>query len=277
MSTVPDNIPAWKKVGLKVKESVSYDPLAAGLSAKRKRQDEPKEKKPPKRVKLPKNERKPPPEGDQLVYLRKYHKDRDSWKFSKQKQNWILKNLYSIGADYEEALVVYVNGLQGGSRDRVVEEARQVVEEWNEFMTEGDSEDGEAKRDGKEDEIEGESEKSEKSEKDSSKSQKSQKSQKKETVEQPPSEDRVRRAKQILQELTGELVSLAYLDEQANIESTDLKTTESNEPQDQKSSNELQEEQQQEAEQLQETPADDKESKHSKKSRDSKDSKKAKI
>lgn len=143
-------VPAWKRLGLQVKTDIEDDPLrttthlehdtitnkiAKKLAKKRKLEDakrEEQEKKPPKRVKLPKSKRKPPPEKDQLLYLRQYAEDLDNWKFSKQKQNWILKNIIDIPAQYEDALVVYVEGLQGGARDRLVPELKKVVDAWNE-------------------------------------------------------------------------------------------------------------------------------------------------
>lgn len=145
MSTVP----AWKRLGLQVKDEVENDPLnttthlehdaitnklAKKLNKKRKREEVKsanKAKKPPKRVKLPKSERAAPPERDQLAYLREYSDEREKWKFSKQKQNWILKNIREIPQSYEKSLVVYVEGLQGGARERLVIDLKKVVEEWN--------------------------------------------------------------------------------------------------------------------------------------------------
>ncbi|PSK41465.1 hypothetical protein C7M61_001148 [Candidozyma pseudohaemuli] len=144
-------VPAWKKIGLKLDESrdnTSYSgvvhlesanvdkKLAKKLNKKRSREEDKtkatKEKKPPKRVKLPKAERKPPPEKDQLAYLRQYATDRENWKFSKQKQNWILKNLSEVPHEYEENLISYIEGIQGGARDRLIEQLTDVANQWNE-------------------------------------------------------------------------------------------------------------------------------------------------
>lgn len=142
------NVPAWKKIGLKIKEDVQDDPIAltthiedvqvtnkqAKKLNKQKRKLEESnndDKKAPKRVKLPKSERAPPPEKDQLAYLRQYENDKSNWKFSKQKQNWILKNIKNIPKDYEAALQSYLEGLQGGSRKRVVDDLMEVVKKWN--------------------------------------------------------------------------------------------------------------------------------------------------
>lgn len=147
------SVPAWKRIGLQVKQELEEDPLAitAHLESdrvtnkelkkinKQKRKLEElkssgKTKKPPKRVKLPKAERAPPPEKDQLAYLRQYQDDRDNWKFSKQKQNWLLKNIAIIPQDYESALIVYLEGLQGASRTRLLEELKLVVTKWNKVI-----------------------------------------------------------------------------------------------------------------------------------------------
>lgn len=144
-------IPAWKKLGLQVKDDVTPvsfngpvhienanvdNKLAKKLNKKRRREEEEKkkstkEKKPPKRVKLPKSERAPPPEKDQLAYLRLYATDRDNWKFSKQKQNWLIKNLNDIPQEYEDMLIKYIESIQGGARDRLVAQLVEVANQWN--------------------------------------------------------------------------------------------------------------------------------------------------
>lgn len=141
-------IPAWKRLGLQVKEDVEEGPLtttthlehdnvtnkiAKKLNRKRQLQETKTDtnKKPPKRVKVSKADRKPPPEKDQLAYLRQYSEDKDNWKFSKQKQNWLLKNIELIPLNYEAALITYVEGIQGGARDRLVEQLKEIVSKWN--------------------------------------------------------------------------------------------------------------------------------------------------
>ncbi|KAH3661770.1 hypothetical protein OGAPHI_005948 [Ogataea philodendri] len=127
--------PAWKRLGLKIKETVETDPLyLTKVNVSRKRKVEPSEnteKKPPKRKKLPKSERPAPPEKDQLKYLRQYNEDRENWKFSKAKQAWILRNIKHIPAEYEESLMIYVNSIQGGSKDRLKDDMVAVIEKWN--------------------------------------------------------------------------------------------------------------------------------------------------
>mmetsp|Transcript_1339 Transcript_1339/g.1451 ORF Transcript_1339/g.1451 Transcript_1339/m.1451 type:complete len:373 (-) Transcript_1339:29-1147(-) len=149
------NIPAWKKIGLKIKEDVQDDPIALTshiedvnltnkqakkLNKQKRKLEEVKneDKRAPKRVKLPKSERAPPPEKDQLAYLRQYENDKLNWKFSKQKQNWILKNIKDIPKDYERALQAYLEGLQGGSRKRVVDDLMEVIKKWNKAAEEAE-------------------------------------------------------------------------------------------------------------------------------------------
>lgn len=147
MNTTADSVPAWKKLGLKVKNDsdnteISVEHLGSAEVTKKqiKRLNQRKRtldkvtddaKKPPKRQKLPKDQKRPPPEKDQLAYLRQYHSDRSNWKFSKQKQNWILKNIETIPSLYEKALQVYIEGLQGGSRERVISELQDTLQKWN--------------------------------------------------------------------------------------------------------------------------------------------------
>lgn len=149
ITTTMSKEPAWKRVGLRVKQDVEAEPLgitehldgdvltnklAKKLNKKRHLKEtsaKNKQKKPPKRQKVAKAERGPPPEKDQLAYLRQYAGDRENWKFSKQKQNWVLKNIEQIPAEYEDALVAYIEGIQGGARARLEGEFRAVVEKWN--------------------------------------------------------------------------------------------------------------------------------------------------
>lgn len=150
------NIPAWKKIGLKIKDDQQDDPIAitthiedvsltkkqAQKINKQKRKLEEsnnKDNKPPKRIKVPKSERSAPPERDQLVYLRQYENDKTNWKFSKQKQNWILKNIKDIPKEYESSLQAYLEGLQGGSRTRVINDLIEVIKKWNEAAAEAEA------------------------------------------------------------------------------------------------------------------------------------------
>ncbi|OBA19735.1 hypothetical protein METBIDRAFT_58436 [Metschnikowia bicuspidata var. bicuspidata NRRL YB-4993] len=143
-------VPAWKRLGLKVKSEVTDDTFSATthfdgsaitnkvakkLNKKRQLEEDKndKTKKPPKRVKKPKTERGPPPEKDQLLYLRQFVLDKENWKFSKQKQNWLLKNIESVPDSYENDLIAYFEEIQGGARTRVETDLRAVIDKWNDY------------------------------------------------------------------------------------------------------------------------------------------------
>lgn len=154
------SVPAWKRAGLSVQQTKPEEEeendlletrridtadltknqlkkvsnkrkLQEALGSSTTKNDDGANKKPPKRIKLPKNERKPPPVKDQLTYLKQFVHDKPNWKFNKLKQNWILKNLKHIPNDYELELISYLATLQGGSRDRLVDELKQVIAKWN--------------------------------------------------------------------------------------------------------------------------------------------------
>lgn len=155
---VNEHIPAWKRVGLQVQKNTEeenvFTPVhleEGKLTHKQKKKlvnrnrDESQEKdkstprKPPKRLKKPKSERGPPPEKDQLAYLRQFEHDRANWKFSKQKQNWILKNIRYIPVPYENSLKVYISSVQGGSRERLIDDLVDVIDKWNKKIEEMDA------------------------------------------------------------------------------------------------------------------------------------------
>lgn len=143
------SVPAWKRIGLSVKKDADNDSLSvtttrvenADLTTKQIKKISNKtktqqtknrvQKKPPKRIKLPKSERPPPPVKDQLTYLKQYETDRVNWKFNKLKQNWVLKNIKEIPSEYELALLLYIESLQGGSRDRIIPILKDVISKWN--------------------------------------------------------------------------------------------------------------------------------------------------
>ena len=68
-----------------------------------------------------------------LSYLSEYHKSRSTWKFNKAKQTDVLKNalnVFKIPEEYSEALIAYIEGLQGaGARDRLTEACKAAIEE----------------------------------------------------------------------------------------------------------------------------------------------------
>ncbi|KAG7854240.1 hypothetical protein KL939_004988 [Ogataea angusta] len=208
--------PAWKRLGLKIKETVENDPLGiTKVNVIKKRKAEPgpnTEKKPPKRKKLPKNERPPPPEKDQLKYLRQYHEDRANWKFSKAKQTWILKNLKNIPQEYDEALKAYIASIQGRSRDRVRDEMMAVVDKWNNAARQA-LEDMQKEPEGAE---ESQEEKDEKDENAEANDDTKEKEEKKGAVDEDiPEYDFVMRAKALVEIITGEQVSVEGMAEES--------------------------------------------------------------
>ncbi|VVT52064.1 uncharacterized protein SAPINGB_P003305 [Magnusiomyces paraingens] len=222
-------VPAWKRLGLRVKETIENDPLSIDshytaskpkdTSLSKRKTDElntsseaPDElqKKPPKRPKIPKSERKPPPESDQLVYLKSYSLNKKEWKFSKSKQNWILRHIYNqtvIPETYSEYLINYLVGIQGGVTKRIVEDAKRIIEEWNNFMTEEDKVE--------KNEIQSDLEKNDSKEIEDTK--------KKETKSEslnyaPPTEASARIAQKIILKLDGNHISLALIDKSSEQE-----------------------------------------------------------
>lgn len=211
-------VPAWKKLGLQVKETPkevkdtkeTKEKKDGNETNKLKRhletnddtsKEETKQKKPPKRPKLPKSERKPPPEADQLVYLRLYTQDKKQWKFSKSKQNWIIRHVYDtnvIPPSYHEYLINYLEGVQGGIRARIVESSEKIINEWNTFMSEKDDSEKEDEKDEKEKETTEE---------------KPKKPKKKVPVKVPPTEEAARLAQKVAKKLGGIETKLELVDD----------------------------------------------------------------
>ncbi|KAG9666313.1 hypothetical protein KCU95_g14164, partial [Aureobasidium melanogenum] len=79
------------------------------------------------KVRTPKdNANKPVP--DYVRYLEQYHNDRTSWKFNKSKQNDLLKNIwniYRVPPSCNEALIEYLDGLQGAAARQRLRQAAQ--------------------------------------------------------------------------------------------------------------------------------------------------------
>jgi hypothetical protein len=66
-----------------------------------------------------------------LRYLDQYHNDREHWKFNKNHQKELFKNLfnvYRVSSKYDEAIVAYISGLQGAAaQQRLLDEAEGVL------------------------------------------------------------------------------------------------------------------------------------------------------
>ncbi|KAK5703393.1 hypothetical protein LTR17_022170 [Elasticomyces elasticus] len=78
---------------------------------------------------VPKPDTSEPP--DYVRYLQQYHTDKSSWKFSKNTQKGLLKNLFNvqqIPAEHDPALIAYLKGLGGAAAQlRVLEDAEGVL------------------------------------------------------------------------------------------------------------------------------------------------------
>ncbi|CAL9729966.1 hypothetical protein MOUN0_I03356 [Monosporozyma unispora] len=63
----------------------------------------------------------------------------DIWKFSKQKQNWLIKhilNLDEVPSHYDDLLISYFQDIQGRSRNELLDKARSIITEWNKYAIE---------------------------------------------------------------------------------------------------------------------------------------------
>jgi hypothetical protein len=64
-----------------------------------------------------------------LQYLRQYHESRDTWKFNKNHQSYLLKHVFDIEiipSDHAHLICPYVRGLQGGVRTRLRDAALAI-------------------------------------------------------------------------------------------------------------------------------------------------------
>ncbi|XP_014107886.1 PREDICTED: uncharacterized protein C7orf50 homolog [Pseudopodoces humilis] len=74
-----------------------------------------------------------------LAYLTSWSKNPEKWKFQKTRQTWLLLHMYDkekVPDKYFPILLDYLQGLQGGARDKTVQKAEA-------FMKEFDGSDGE--------------------------------------------------------------------------------------------------------------------------------------
>ncbi|RMY34054.1 hypothetical protein D0866_05515 [Hortaea werneckii] len=77
--------------------------------------------------------KKPKHQGtaEYVEYILQFYNDNANWKFNKNKQTELLKHLFNpwwIPAQYDEALVAYIEGLQGArAQQRVIEDAEAVL------------------------------------------------------------------------------------------------------------------------------------------------------
>jgi hypothetical protein len=95
---------------------------------KRKEKSTPTQSKTPEKPTVASGDEKKANEVDE--YLREYdaHVNKGSdWKFKKQHQNWILKNLYTHAWKSDELLYLYLKSIQGQARERFVAGATEVT------------------------------------------------------------------------------------------------------------------------------------------------------
>lgn len=62
---------------------------------------------------------------------------KEVWKFSKQKQNWLIKHftfLDEIPAEFDPLMVKYFKDLQGGSKEQLQKSCLEIVNRYNECM-----------------------------------------------------------------------------------------------------------------------------------------------
>ncbi|XP_061168127.1 uncharacterized protein LOC133177052 [Saccostrea echinata] len=76
----------------------------------------------------------PEQKADKLAseYLHQWSNNRESWKFQKVRQVWLLKNMYSENKVTKEdftVLLSYLDGMKGRSREVTVEQAEKIIEE----------------------------------------------------------------------------------------------------------------------------------------------------
>ena len=75
-----------------------------------------------------------------LSYLKTWAEDRETWKFEKCRQIWLINHIYDIDNvpdDSFPSLLEYLGSIKGGMRDKVLEGAKKKVEDyvkWEEQM-----------------------------------------------------------------------------------------------------------------------------------------------
>lgn len=114
-----------------VEEQVNTDLDEKVRRAKRiKKPNQEKDKKKPKSEELSKIVKSANPSSrPYLQYLRQYHESRDTWKFNKNHQTYLLKHVFDIDiipSDHAHLICPYVQGLQGGVRTRLRDAALAI-------------------------------------------------------------------------------------------------------------------------------------------------------
>ena len=67
-----------------------------------------------------------------IEYLELWHEDKDHWKFNKNRQVWLLQNMFhpsSIDKTSFKILLKYLEGLKGAARQTTLRQAQAILEE----------------------------------------------------------------------------------------------------------------------------------------------------
>lgn len=123
-------IAAYKASETAGEVAVTPEELADSIEAPAKKR---KREKKEKREKVKKGGKDENAKQSALSYMLEYHKSRETWKFQKAKQNWILRNAFDVTEiegtkENDAALKAYVAGLQGQeARNRMLGEAKKCL------------------------------------------------------------------------------------------------------------------------------------------------------
>jgi len=73
-----------------------------------------------------------PKPGQVLQYLEEYRSHLESgseWKFKKQHQKWVVKNLYTYAWESDDLVIPYLKSVRGQARHRLALEAKQLIDD----------------------------------------------------------------------------------------------------------------------------------------------------
>ena len=126
---------------MKRKEIPAEDSLESGESDQKKKKKEKKERKRKKKQKKEKEKKTEEDEGrgnDEapdlataaIDYLILWRDDRESWRFKKRIQVWLLSNMYNpslVKKQSFQILLKYLVGLQGKSREKTLADSQEIL------------------------------------------------------------------------------------------------------------------------------------------------------
>ncbi|GFN96868.1 chromosome 7 open reading frame 50 [Plakobranchus ocellatus] len=121
-------------LGLPLADTAQQDTSATSEKMKKKKKKKDKEKK-EKKTKASEEVNHSTPDDSAINYLHLWHSDRGAWKFNKRFQVRLIHNMYNnnklTDGDFE-ILLLYLDGMQGKSRDKTRDEAGKIVTEESE-------------------------------------------------------------------------------------------------------------------------------------------------